>query len=140
MIGLVIATHQDLGAALRRVAEGIVGPMESVETVSLGYQDPLEVCRERMADAVRRAEYGQGVLLLTDMFGGTPTNLSLPFLERGRVEVLAGVNLPLLLKAHTARQEMGVADLAAFLRDYGRRNIVLASDIWGGGSLGGAAP
>ncbi len=69
-------------------------------------------------------------MVLTDMFGGTPTNMSLPFLAEGRVEVLTGVNLPMLLKAETARREMSLKELAAHLKDYGARNIVLASEVW----------
>ncbi len=130
MIGIVVVAHQDLGEAFVRAAEGVVGPMPRVVWVGLRYHEAPDQARERLARAIAEADSGDGVLVLTDMFGGTPTNLSLSFLEAGRVEVLAGVNLPIILKAHGARGEMDLASLASFLRDYGQRNIVLASDIW----------
>lgn len=131
MITIVIAAHQDLGPALLRAAEGVVGPMPAVEAVALGPDIPPERVAERVAAVVAGLGEGDGVLVLTDMFGGTPTNQSLPFLQTGRVEVLAGVNLPMVIKAHTARDEMALGELASFLRDYGSRNVVLASEIWG---------
>lgn len=130
MIGILIAAHQDLGFALCRAAEGIVGPMERVEAVSLRYDEPPAEGKKRIEEALRRLDAGQGVLILTDMFGGTPTNMSLPFLKAGRVEVLTGVNLPMLVKAHAARAELGLAELAPFLRDAAARSIALASDLW----------
>lgn len=130
MIGIVIAGHQDLAPALRRAAEGIVGPMESVEAVSLSYDEAPAAAQKKLEEAVSRAEGGDGVLIFTDMFGGTPTNLSLPLLAESRVEVLTGVNLPMVLKAHTARQEMDLGRLSTFLREYGSQNIVLASQVW----------
>lgn len=130
MIGILVAAHQDLGPALCRAAEGIVGPMERVEPISLSYDEPPAEGRRRIEEALGRLQAGSGVLILTDMFGGTPTNMSLPFLEPGRVEVLTGVNLPMLVKAHTARTEFPLSDLAVFLKGYGARNIALASEIW----------
>jgi PTS system mannose-specific IIA component len=130
-IGILVAAHGEVGPVLLRAAEGIVGSMGAIEAVTFGYGEALSDARDRIAEAVCRLELGRGVLILTDMFGGTPTNVSLAFLERGRVEVLAGVNLPILLKANAARAEMELGELALFLRDYGARNIVLASEIWG---------
>ncbi|MBE0618289.1 MAG: hypothetical protein IH608_10235, partial [Proteobacteria bacterium] len=103
MIGILIAAHQDLGPALCRAAQGIVGPLAQVEAISLRYDEPPADGRKRIEAALRRLDTGEGVLILTDMFGGTPTNMSLPFLEAGRVEVLTGVNLPMLVKAQSAR-------------------------------------
>jgi mannose PTS system EIIA component len=130
MIGILIAAHQDLGVALRRAAEGIVGEMQGVETISLRYDEPPGEGRKRIQEALGRLDDGQGVLILTDMFGGTPSNMCLPFLDAGRVEVLTGVNLPMLVKAQSARAEMGLEELAPFLRDYAARNIALASELW----------
>lgn len=130
MIGIVIAAHQDLGPALRRAAEGIVGPMDAVEAIALTYEEAPAQAQRRIEAAVRRLDTGEGVLVLTDMFGGTPTNLSLPFMGEGRVEIVAGVNLPMVLKAHSARAEMSLAQLAGFLKGYGARNIVVASEVW----------
>ncbi|MBI5014065.1 MAG: PTS fructose transporter subunit IIA [Deltaproteobacteria bacterium] len=130
MIALVVAAHQELGPALLQAAEGIVGPMENVVALSLNYDEDPARARARMEDAIRRLDSGDGVLVMTDMFGGTPTNLSLPFLEPGRVDVVTGINLPMLLKAQSARGEMPLADLAGFLKDYGARNIIVAGEIW----------
>lgn len=130
MIGILIAAHQDLGVALRRAAEGIVGPMEAVEAVSLSYAEAPAAAQQKLASAVERLDRGDGVIILTDMFGGTPTNLSLPLMVEGRVEVLTGFNLPILLKAHTARGDMDLARLVVFLKEYGAQNIVLASQVW----------
>ncbi|MDW7709209.1 MAG: PTS sugar transporter subunit IIA [Deferrisomatales bacterium] len=130
MIGILIAAHQELGLALCRAAEGIVGEMEGVEAISLRYDEAPPEGRRRIEEALRRLDAGEGVLILTDMFGGTPTNMCLPFLEAGRVEVLTGVNLPIVVKAQSARADLGLGELAAFLRDYGARNISLASDLW----------
>lgn len=130
MIGILIAAHQDLGPALCRAAEGIVGPMEQVESITLQYAEAPAEARKRVEQALKRLNQGSGVLILTDMFGGTPTNMSLPFLEPDRVEVLAGVNLPMVLKAQSARADMPLGELARFLREYGARNITLASELW----------
>jgi PTS system mannose-specific IIA component len=104
--------------------------MEKVETITLQYADAPAEARKRIEQALKRLDGGAGVLILTDMFGGTPTNMSLPFLEPDRVEVLTGVNLPMVLKAQSAREEMPLGELAVFLRDYGARNITLASELW----------
>ncbi len=130
MIAVIVAAHQDLGPALLRVAEGIIGPYKAAAALSLNYDEDPAAARKRLEEALRKLDQGQGVLVLTDMFGGTPTNMSLPFLAEGRVEVLTGVNLPMLLKAETARREMSLKELAAHLKDYGARNIVLASEVW----------
>ncbi|MBI5445188.1 MAG: hypothetical protein HY900_28755 [Deltaproteobacteria bacterium] len=130
LIGIVIAAHQDLGPALLRAAQGIVGPMEAVVALSLNYDEDPAAARTGLEEAIRKLQRGAGVLILTDMFGGTPTNMALPFLEEGKVEVLTGVNLPILLKAHSARRGARLKELAAQLKDYGARNIVLASEIW----------
>ncbi|MHB8766176.1 MAG: PTS sugar transporter subunit IIA [Deferrisomatales bacterium] len=137
MVGILIAAHQDLAQALRRAAEGILGPLTQVEAITLGYDEAPAEARKRMEQAARRVGAEDGVLILTDMFGGTPTNMCLALLEAGRVEVLAGVNLPMVLKAATARQEMALAELAVFLKDYGARNITLASELWNARPRGG---
>lgn len=130
MIGLVVAAHQDLGPALVRAAEGIVGAMEQVAALSVNYEEDTAVAGARIEEAIRRLDSGEGVLVLTDMFGGTPTNLALPFLDPDRVEVVTGVNLPMLLKAQTARCELGLGELGRFLREYGAKNIIVAGEVW----------
>lgn len=130
LIGIVVAAHQDVGPALLRAAEGIAGPMEQVAALSLNYDEDTARARERIEEAIRRLDSGAGVLVMTDMFGGTPTNLSLPFLSPGRVEVVTGINLPMLLKAQTARRELPLAELGSFLKDYGAKNIIVAGEVW----------
>lgn len=130
MIALVVAAHQDLGPALLKAAEGIVGPMENVVALSLNYDEDPARARARLEEAIRRLDAGDGVLVMTDMFGGTPTNLTLPFLDPGRIEVVTGINLPMLLKAQSARREMPLGDLAGFLKDYGAKNIIVAGELW----------
>jgi PTS system mannose-specific IIA component len=130
MIGLIVATHGQLAEELLRTAAGIVGPLERCEAVSIGGSAiPMEEARARLGDAVRRLDEGQGVLVLTDMFGGTPANLALGFMSE-RLEVVTGVNLPMLLKLATARTEdltlHAIAELAA---GYGQKNIALASEL-----------
>ncbi|NTU60379.1 MAG: PTS sugar transporter subunit IIA [Deltaproteobacteria bacterium] len=129
VIGIIVAAHQDLGPALLRAAEGIVGVMERAEALSLNYAEDPDVARGRFAEALKRVGEDGEVLILTDMFGGTPTNMSLPFLEPGRIEVVTGINLPMLLKAQSARREMGLKELASFLREYGAKNIVVAGEL-----------
>lgn len=130
MIGIVIAAHQDLGPALLRAAEGILGSIEATVALSLNYDEDPAVARKALEEAFRNLDVGEGVLVLTDMFGGTPTNMALPFLEEGKVEVLTGVNLPMLLKAQSARRESTLRELAVQLKEYAAKNIVLASEMW----------
>lgn len=108
-----------------------MGPLEAAEALTLGYEEPPAEAQRRVDAAVLRLGAEEGVLVLTDMFGGTPANLCLTLLERGRVEVLTGVNLPMVLKAATARRELALPALAALLKEYGGKNIVLASELLG---------
>lgn len=130
MIGIVIAAHKKMGTEILNAAVGIIGPLENVESVEFGYDESPEEAVDRLYEAVKRVDDGSGVLVLTDMFGGTPTNRSLALLKRSSIEIIAGVNLPMVLKAHTARMGMGLRELTEFLRDYGARNIVVASDFF----------
>lgn len=130
MVGLVVATHGRLAEELVRTAEGIVGPLPRCEAISIGGSGiSMEDARARLADAVARAEEGQGVLVLTDMFGGTPANLALTLLG-DRLEVVTGVNLPMLLKLATARAgEATLQATAELVTGYGQKNITLASEL-----------
>lgn len=130
MIGVVLAAHKKLGTELLNAAVGIVGALERFESVEFDYGESPEDAVDRLYEAVKRVDAGEGVLILTDMFGGTPTNRSLALLKRSNVEVIAGVNLPMVLKAHSMRQQMALRSLTEFLRDYGARNIVVASDFF----------
>ncbi len=139
MVGVVLVTHGNLGKELLGTAELIVGPMESICALSIHPQQSVEQIRETMAGAIREVDSGNGVLILTDMFGGTPANLALTFLEDCRVEVITGVNLPMLLKLGTSRQGPStVVEIAQEITSYGQKNIVFASDLLGTTHLGSA--
>jgi PTS system mannose-specific IIA component len=130
MIGIVIVTHSQLGAALIEAAEFVIGHRpEATLSVSINLNENADKLRGLIADAIKKVRQEKGVLVLTDMFGGTPSNLSYSFLEEGRIEVISGVNLPILIKAINSRQEKDLADLATTLEAYGKRSITLASGI-----------
>jgi PTS system mannose-specific IIA component len=129
MVGLVVATHGRLAEELLRTAEGIVGRLEQAAAVSVGAGSSMDEARARLAEAVHGVETGEGVLVLTDMFGGTPANLALTFLDE-KVEVVTGVNLPMILKLATARSDgLGLQAAAELLTSYGQKNITLASEL-----------
>ncbi|MDM7849581.1 PTS sugar transporter subunit IIA [Pseudochrobactrum kiredjianiae] len=129
MIGLVLVTHGRLAEEFHHAVEHVVGPQEHFETVCIGADDDMEKRREDIVAAVARADLGQGVIILTDMFGGTPSNLAISVLDAGRVEVIAGVNLPMLIKLTSVRQS---GDMEVSLReaqDAGRKYINVASQV-----------
>lgn len=132
MIGLVVVTHGALAVELRRATEHVVGPMENMQTVCIGPDDDLEAASLSIRTAVQTVDTGSGVLLLTDMFGGTPSNLSISLLKEGMVEVIAGVNLPMLIKLSGARKKENLATAAQTAKSAGRRYIAIASDIIAG--------
>ena len=129
MIGLVLVTHGRLAEDFHHAVEHVVGQQEYLETVSIGADDDMEQRRRDIVDAVARADSGNGVIILTDMFGGTPSNLAISVMESGRIEVIAGVNLPMLIKLSSVRV---TNDMAASLRegqDAGRKYINVASQV-----------
>ncbi len=129
MLGIVVATHGRLADEILHTAEGIVGKLEQCEAVSVGAESSMEDARARLGDAVKRVDSGDGVLVLTDMFGGTPANLALTFLDE-KLEVVTGVNLPMILKLATARSDAPSLHAAAELvTSYGQKNITLASEL-----------
>lgn len=129
MVGVVIATHGRLAEELLACAQAITGTLEAARAVGMTAGSPLEETREALAAAIREVSSGQGVVVLTDMLGGTPSNLALGFLADG-VEVVTGVNLPMLLKLSTCRAGTATAaDVARLLGAYGQKNIALASDM-----------
>lgn len=132
MIGLVIVTHGQLAVELRRAAEHVVGPQAQLETVCIGPDDDMERRRDEIRAGVKSVDSGSGVILLTDMFGGTPSNLAISMLKTGAVEVLAGVNLPMLIKLSEARQISDLNDAAQKAKDAGQRYIAIASEILAG--------
>ncbi len=132
MIGLVIVTHGKLAVELRHAAEHVVGAQDQLETVCIGPDDDMERRRNDIRNAVDRVNSGQGVIVLTDMFGGTPSNLAISLLSEGAVEVLAGVNLPMLIKLAEARSQSSLASAAEKAKDAGQRYIAIASQILAG--------
>ncbi len=129
MVGIVIVTHLKLGEELLAVAELIVGKLKQFQAVSINPKEGVEEIKERISEAIRRVDKGKGILILTDMFGGTPSNICLSFLGEWKIEVITGVNLPMLLKLATSEEERDLAELADFIRTYGQKNINLASEI-----------
>jgi PTS system mannose-specific IIA component len=130
MIGIVIVTHSRLGDALIEAAEFILGSKpDATVAVSVDLKENAEKLRDKIETAIKKVRQSEGVLILTDMFGGTPSNLSYSFLEEGKIEVISGVNLPILIKATSARQEKELSELAVTLETFGKRSISLASGI-----------
>ena len=132
MIGIVLVTHGRLAEEFRSAVEHVVGRQEGFETVSIGPEDDMEQRRQDIVAAVERAENGAGVIVLTDMFGGTPSNLAISVMEAGRIEVIAGMNLPMLIKLTSVRQgdDMNVALTEA--QAAGRKYINVASQVLSG--------
>lgn len=131
MIGLVLVTHGGLATEFRVAMEHVVGPQEAVETVCIGPDDDMEARRADIAAAVQRVDAGAGVILLTDLFGGTPSNLAISLLKAGQIEVIAGVNLPMLIRLESARRNMSVTQAVAAAREAGRKYISVASELLG---------
>jgi PTS system mannose-specific IIA component len=130
MIGIVIATHSQLGDALIDAAKFILGNRpETTVSVSLNLNENADKLRQKIVEGIKKVDQQEGVLILTDMFGGTPSNLSYSFLEEGRVEVISGVNLPMLIKAVEAREKTQLSELAVDLEAFGKKSISLASGI-----------
>lgn len=127
MIGLVIVTHGGLALEFRSALEHVVGPQMQLETVSIGPDDDVAVRRGQILDAVRRTNDGDGVIVLTDMFGGTPSNLAISVMDEAPVEVIAGINLPILVKLASVRGELDLANAVASAREAGRKYIKVAS-------------
>jgi len=128
MVGVLVITHGDLGQELIKAAELIKGKYDGVLPVSVDSNKGVEDIKKEITGAIKKVDKGEGVLILTDLFGGTPSNIALSFLKEGKVEVVTGVNLPMLLKLDI-RKEKNLTDLSYFIKDYGRKNISLASEI-----------
>ena len=128
-IGALLVTHYRLGEEFLQALRLIVPEAPSFGVVSIDPAQSVEEMRQAISAALKNADRGAGVLVLTDMFGGTPANISLSFLEERHVEVVTGLNLPMLIKLATLREERSLEELAAFIRDYGKRNISVASEL-----------
>jgi PTS system mannose-specific IIA component len=131
MIGLVLVTHGRLAAEFVVAMEHVVGPQSAVETICIGPDDDMEMRRGDIAKAIRKVDAGRGVIVLTDLFGGTPSNLAISLMQPGKVEVIAGINLPMLIRLEGARRTMNVKDAVAAAREAGRKYISVASEVLG---------
>ena len=129
MIGVVVVTHGQLATELVNAAEMIVGDLPHFTAVSIGWHDDVNDAREDIAKAIERVRGDDGVLLLTDMFGGTPSNLGMTFLAKDRLEVITGVNLPMLIKLAGSRQSTDLTAVAKEMQEHGRNAIWVASDF-----------
>ncbi len=137
MIGIVIVTHSQLGDALIEAAEFIIGKRpEVLISVSIDLNESADVLRGKIADGIKKVKSKDGVLILTDMFGGTPSNLSYSFLEEGQIEVISGVNLPILIQAANTRDKEDLSKLAVKLEVFGKKSISLASGLLKGNKRG----
>ncbi len=132
MIGMVLVTHGHLATEFRAALEHVVGPQKQFETISIGPDDDMERRRQDIIQAVHQVDAGQGVVILTDMFGGTPSNLAISVMEGSQIDVVAGINLPMLIKLASVREEASLADAVACAQDAGRKYISVASRILSG--------
>lgn len=129
MIGVIIVTHGNIAIEMLNSTKFIMGKAENMVAVGVDPKETVEELRRKIHDAIKSVDQGDGVLILTDMFGGTPSNVGLSFLEEGRVEVITGLNLPILLKLCTNREGWKLTELASFVKSYGQKNISIASEI-----------
>jgi PTS system mannose-specific IIA component len=136
MIGIVLVTHGSLGEALVHSMNIILGEQEQVEALSLMVEDDITVANKRLTEAVAKTDEGDGVLILTDMLGGTPSNLSLALLGQPGIEVISGVNLPMLLKATQSRQQHDLRESASRVKEHARSSIVMAREVLENGTGG----
>lgn len=131
MIGLILVTHGRLAEEFVHAMQHVVGRQEAVATVCIGPNDDMEARRREIADAIKAVDAGEGTIILTDLFGGTPSNLAISLMQTGRVEVIAGINLPMLIRLAGARKTMDVAAAIRAAREAGRNYITIASEFLG---------
>ena len=134
MIGMVLVTHGQLATEFRSALEHVVGPQTQIETITIGPEDDMESRRKDIVAAVKRVNTGEGVVVLTDMFGGTPSNLAISVMEETGAEVLAGINLPMLIKLASVRGEATLRDATSAAKEAGRKYISVASQLLSGES------
>ena len=132
MIGLVIVTHGGLATEFRAALEHVVGAQEQLETISIGPEDDAEEMRSQIQAAIKTVDSGDGAVLLTDMFGGTPSNLAISVMEDARVEVVAGINLPMLVKLASVRTCHSLSEAIDLAKEAGRKYISVASQVLSG--------
>lgn len=129
MIGIMVVAHFNLAQEMAAAVELIVGKQQQFEAVGIFPEEDIEKIRGKIIQTLKMVDSGDGVLILTDMFGGTPSNISLSFLEDGRIELVSGVNLPMLIKLTSYREGKTLDELARFITEYGQKNIYLAQDV-----------
>ena len=139
MVGLLVVTHGRLAEELVAAAKRIVGDVPRMEAIAIGWDEEVASASKTIEEAIRRNDEGQGILILTDMFGGTPTNLSLSFHQQGKVEIVTGVNLPMVIKFTNLRGAEDLQEVAARIRDQGRKAIHAATEVLKSGVDKGAA-
>ncbi len=132
MIGVVLVTHGRLAAEFRSALEHVVGPQRQIEAVTIGPDDDIERCRNDIIEAVKKVDSGEGVAILTDMFGGTPSNLAISVMSRPKVEVLAGINLPMLIKLAKVRETSALPEAVTAAQEAGRKYCTIASRVLSG--------
>ena len=140
MIGVVVVTHGQLATELVNAAETIVGDLPNFSAVSIGWHEDVQDARDEIASAIERVTQPGGVLLAIDMFGGTPSNLGITFLEQDKIEIVTGVNLPMLIKAASIKDGESLTEVARMLREHGRNAIWVASDLLGAAPAAAEAP
>jgi mannose PTS system EIIA component len=131
MIGLVLVTHGRLATEFVTAMEHVVGPQRAIAPICIGPDDDMESRRADIASAIAEVDSGRGVIVLTDLFGGTPSNLAISLMQPGKIEVIAGINLPMLIRLEGARRTMNVRDAVAAAREAGRKYISVASEVLG---------
>lgn len=131
LVGVLVVTHGRLGQELVKAAGMIVEETKHIESFSLGWHDNVEKSKAKIAKAVESVDKGKGVIILTDMFGGTPSNLSLPLLEKGKIEIITGVNLPMVIKLANQSGKETFEELAGKVKDQGQSQIAIASQLLG---------
>jgi mannose PTS system EIIA component len=130
-VGVLLVTHGRLGEELLEATRKIVGDIQHMSFLSIGWNDEVDASRTKIAESVHSVDSGRGVIILTDMFGGTPSNLSLPLLRKDHVEIVTGVNLPMVIKLANQGADESLAELARKVRDQGQRHISIASELLG---------
>lgn len=128
-IGGVIVSHGRVASELLGAAETVVGELNHIAAVSIGWNDDVETAKDEIAKAIKKVSSGSGVLLLTDMFGGTPTNISAMFIVEGQVEIVTGVNLPMVIKLASQRKEISLQEMAKEVEEQGKQAIYRASEL-----------
>ena len=131
MIGMILVTHGRLAEEFVHAMEHVVGEQADVATICIGPNDDMEARRREIANAIKRVDSGKGAVILTDLFGGTPSNLAISLLKRGKTEVIAGINLPMLIRLAGARKDMDLTAAVTAAREAGRNYITVASEFLG---------